>query len=166
MFVDPIFANPRGQTLVTIGLIISGQKDSNPARIMQGLYLCPHFNFNYEMRDGSYRSYNTEKGFWGLSFDEMFEEDGLNEYGVCDSPEQFLVRFGEKLHASPRKFCVSFTEIRKENQDPDGGWRWHKWGPYVGGQNPTCEYIYDEPNIEAVYCYHIYELTAVPSLSA
>lgn len=159
MFVDPILTGIPDNTLRTIAMVISGGRDITPARIMQGLYLSPHFSFNHEMVPGTFRSWNTEKDFYGLNLDEFPDgDDFLNDYGVCDSPEQFMVRFGEKLHASPRKFCVSFTEIRKENQDPDGGWRWHKWGPYVGDQTPTCEYLYDEPDIEAVFVYHIYEL--------
>jgi hypothetical protein len=39
-----------------------------------------------------------------------------------------------------------------------GGWRWHKWGPYIGTQEPKCEYIHDEPEIEEVFTYHVYEL--------
>jgi len=48
--------------------------------------------------------------------------------------------------------------IRKDLEPTDGGWRWHKWGEYIGTQNPQMEYIHDEPEIEKVYVYHIYEL--------
>jgi hypothetical protein len=82
-----------------------------------------------------------------------------NCYGVCDTPQQFIRRYKKTLSKSKRKFIVSFTEISKDKQSPSGGWRWHKWGPYIGTQKPTgCEYIYDEPKIERVFCYHILEL--------
>lgn len=29
---------------------------------------------------------------------------------------------------------------------------------YIGIQNPQYEYLYDEEDIEKVYCYHIYEV--------
>lgn len=81
----------------------------------------------------------------------------LSAYGVCDSPEQLLSLYD--FEADTRSFFISFVEIRKDNQPSDGGWRWHKWGPYVGKQKPMCEYIYDEPDIKNVFTYHIYELS-------
>lgn len=82
----------------------------------------------------------------------------LNAYGVVDSPDQFQEDFRETLEADPRDFFVAFTEIRKDEQPETGGWRWHKWGPYYGTQKPQCEYIADEPEIESVYLFHIYQL--------
>jgi hypothetical protein len=82
----------------------------------------------------------------------------LNAYGVIDSPDQFQEYFAGILKADERDFFVTFTEIRKDEEPQEGGWRWHKWGPYFGTQKPQCEYIYDEPEIESVYLFHIYEL--------
>jgi hypothetical protein len=45
----------------------------------------------------------------------------------------------------------------KANQPKEDGWRWRKWGQYIGALEPTCEYIADEPHIDKVYVYHIYE---------
>jgi hypothetical protein len=83
-------------------------------------------------------------------------------YGVCDSLQNLLDIYPE-LEATgegSRKFVVNMCGIAKEDQHPDGGWRWHKWGAYIGAETPTCEYLYDEPVIEQVYCYHIYEKVA------
>lgn len=79
-----------------------------------------------------------------------------NSYGVCDSVEQLLAHFPE-LEAPGREFVVTLTEVRKADQSPTGGWRWHKWGPYIGNHNPQYEYLYDEEGIDAVLVYHIYE---------
>jgi len=81
-----------------------------------------------------------------------------NCYGVCDNPKQFIRKFKKILEKSSRKFVVSFTVIKKENQEPTGGWRWHKWGPYIGTKKPQCEYLYDEPEIKSACCYHVFEL--------
>lgn len=78
-------------------------------------------------------------------------------YGVCDNYQQILKKCKE-LKNPNRNFVISLMPIEKKTQPEDGGWRWHKWGPYIGKQKPTHEYIYDEPKIEKVYCYHIYEL--------
>ncbi len=55
----------------------------------------------------------------------------------------------------PRKFTVFLTEVRKGH---NGGWRWHKWGPYIGHQERSgCEYLDEEPNIESVFLFNIVE---------
>lgn len=76
-------------------------------------------------------------------------------YGVCDSIEQVLALYPE-LEAPGRGFMVTLTEVRRENQEPGGGWRWHKWGPYIGTYEPKHEYLYDE-DIERVFVFRIYE---------
>lgn len=84
-------------------------------------------------------------------------EPCLNPYGVIDKPEQLLELYD--FDADPRRFFISVTPMLKQHQSEDGGWRWHKWGPYLGSQRPTMEYLYDEPVIEEVWVYHIYQLT-------
>jgi hypothetical protein len=83
-------------------------------------------------------------------------------YGVCDSPEQLLAHpLGKWVQASDRKFCIALAHISKADQSPEGGWRWHKWGEYIGEGTPTTEYLYDEEQFEdGVWVYHIYELVA------
>jgi hypothetical protein len=82
----------------------------------------------------------------------------LHCYGVCDSPEQFLTQFREQLQKDPRTLVVGFTHIRKHPEDAGkgGGWRWHKWGPYVGDGEPTAEYLDDEKGFDnGVFVYSI-----------
>lgn len=86
------------------------------------------------------------------------EFDYFNCYGVCDTVEQFLSRYKKGLSESERKFVIGFTEVVKSEQPERGGWRWHKWGPYIGDKTSHYEYLYDEPDIESVFCYHVYEL--------
>lgn len=77
-------------------------------------------------------------------------------YGVCDSIEQLVKRYD--FDADHRKFFISFVLITKAGQESPGGWRWHKWGQYIGTQNPQHEYIADEPNIDRVFTYHVYHV--------
>jgi hypothetical protein len=86
-----------------------------------------------------------------------FDDPEFNCYGVCDSPTQFLDMYGEMLKKDSRNCVVSFVCIKKEDQE-EMGWRWHKWGPYIGLQKPTTEYLRDEPLIKEVYTYHVYVL--------
>lgn len=82
-------------------------------------------------------------------------------FGVHDSVEAFLDQFGEALEADPRELLVLFTQIRRDEQYADGGWRWHKWGPMLGEQVPTTEYLYDEPDIESVVVFRVHEIERI-----
>lgn len=83
---------------------------------------------------------------------------GINDhYGVCDSPEQLLA-YLPHLADDPELYMVAMVEIRREHQSDWGGWRWHKWGPYIGTQNPQHEYLYDEKHIDSVFTYHVYRV--------
>jgi hypothetical protein len=48
-------------------------------------------------------------------YDNPFPNDGFSEYGVCDSPEQFLAKY-PFIVTHPEMFCVLFTPIRKDDQ--------------------------------------------------
>jgi hypothetical protein len=115
--------------------------------IKQGFYELGHFNFDNLLET----VHKIER--WP-------EVKGLeNSYGVCDSPEQFIKRYEKILKASKRTFVVSFCCVEKKNQPSQGGWRWHKWGPYIGTKKPKCEYLYNEgPSIEKVYGFHVLEI--------
>ncbi len=80
----------------------------------------------------------------------------LNEYGVVDSPEQLLGFYD--FEGDPRQLFISMVEIRREDEESQGGWRYHKWGPYYGTQKPEHEYLYDDKHIDAVWTYHVYEV--------
>lgn len=79
-------------------------------------------------------------------------------YGVADSPEQFFAAY-PGLAADERSFAVMFWVHRKADQPAHGGWRWSKWGEYVGEQDSQAEYLHDEPEIEQVVSFEIYEIT-------
>jgi hypothetical protein len=123
--------------LLMIGSINNNQQS---CRIREGVYLITHFGGSDFLPD-----YDS----WG--------DLTTGPYGVCDNFEQVLAANPE-LEDPRRKFVVTLTPVVKASQSPDGGWRWHKWGEYIGTQNRSgCEYLYDEPEIEQVLCFHIYE---------
>lgn len=95
-----------------------------------------------------------------------FQMIGAPTYGVCDSPEQFLKKFSAELIGDPRELCVFFTHVKKDemNRGRGGGWRWHKWGEYVGEGKPEMEYLDDETGFEGgVYVYHIHDINWKPA---
>lgn len=140
---------------------------SEVEELRRGVYLIGHFN-------GEVPGYNRYPNFYLLNPDDSQEEVESREhiaqmtgtdrdldwsrncYGVCDDLEQLLSHFPE-LEAPGREFYVTLTEVRRDNQPAQYGWRWHKWGPYIGTHEKQCEYLYDEVGIDRVFCYHIYE---------
>ena len=79
-------------------------------------------------------------------------------YGVCDNAEQAIDYCREKLADSLDKnqeYLLVLVPLIREFQEPDGGWRWHKWGRYIGVQEPEAEYLYDEEDIDLVYVFKL-----------
>lgn len=116
-------------------------------QIAPGLYLTNSFNFDLYLDPKS----------WDTFPHSIVDGEWISAYGVCDSPEQFMEKIGKHLEESPNKYVVSFVRLRKEDQYPEGGWRWRKWGPYIGTQDHQAEYLFDEPVIEEVYVYSFYQ---------
>lgn len=89
-------------------------------------------------------------------YSEIMEENDsfLDAYGVCDNAQQVVDLYD--LEETKGNFTVCLTPIRRDHEPAEGGWRWSKWGRYIGTQNSNAEYIHDESEIELVYVYHVY----------
>lgn len=125
-------------------LALIAKMEGKPAaeQLRTGMYLIGHFSSS-----NSYPQFEHYPG-----------DLPINCCGVCDHPEQVIQKCPELEMSQSRHFFVTFTCVKKSTQPPDGGWRWHKWGEYIGEKSPQHEYIYDEDDsIQEVYCYHIYE---------
>jgi len=99
---------------------------------------------------------------WGCNAHEFYMEcpeiEDIGPYGVCDTPDQFLSRYRDVLQVDERTFFLTFTHVKKcpDNANRGGGWRWHKWGEYIGDGSPKNEYLDDEDGFDdGVYVYHI-----------
>jgi hypothetical protein len=75
---------------------------------------------------------------------------------VCDDLAQLLAHIPE-IESPDREFAIDATVICKDDQPPRDGWRWEKWGPYIGTQVSQADYLYDEPVIEMVLCFSVHE---------
>lgn len=131
--------------------VISGGRPGVLDEPHPGVYEIAHFSLEHLL------PFKVEEFF------EFPNEDGgpfdcRECYGVCDNVQQILDHYPELQSSEDREFVVGITRIRKEEQPEWGGWRWHKWGEYIGTQSPQCEYIHDEPEIEEVFVFHIYEV--------
>lgn len=157
MLVTPRFDTSDSRNLAAIYAAM-GQGGA-PTPLRKGVYLSNRFTNSYDLdpADGwggmgsEYPNLGELQKFGG------HELGSFNAYGVCDTFEQVLEQCPE-LEADPnREFVLFVVKVCKDDQPEQGGWRWHKWGPYIGTHQPECEYLYDEVGIEHVYCYHIHE---------
>ncbi len=111
-------------------------------RVARGIYEIGHFGHSQ----------------WPKGFDHYPDFGERPCSGVADDEGQILEQYPE-LQDLERQFIITLTPIVKAMEPLDGGWRWHKWGPYIGKQAPTQEYLAHEPVIERVVVFHIYEKT-------
>lgn len=123
-----------------------GEEGPAPKRIGTGLYLLRHWNLECEIDPRVKLDLYPRLG------------GDLSACGVCDSPKQFLRVYGPTLSGPKRKFFVGFVRLLRSEQPESGGWRWCKWGPYIGERKPQREYLHDEPEIDEVYTCHVYEI--------
>ena len=128
--------------------IIDGHVDSAQP-IRTGIFLISHFGSSDILK-----GWEHYPEFPDIDTDEGSEYRGC--HGVCDNVEQVLHRYPE-LENSERQFIVTLTLIERSRQPASDGWRWHKWGDYIGIQKPEHEYLYDDQHIDKVYVFHIYE---------
>ena len=121
---------------------------------------------NFEYSPQSDPKYIQEVGIYQSSFPFNFPEDEFEElkklnwddrykiftnyekitYGVADNIKQIKEYYKEEVVDTEKKYCLALTPVwqEKENKGKGGGWRWHKWGGYIGKLNPQCEYLDDE----------------------
>ena len=127
-------------------------KDNRPNVELHGIYVCETSRENTLKAITDYKAVNN--------FDSPIY---WCNYGVADNASQVLDYYEHLLTAygdymNSRKFVILMTPIFKEDQPENGGWRWHKWGQYIGDFEPQCEYLYDEQGIDYVWIFTILEV--------
>lgn len=78
-------------------------------------------------------------------------------YGVADNYAQIIEKFPE-ITAEGTKYVITYQRLNKDEQSPDGGWRWTKWGEYIGDQDPQHDYLYWEPEIESIIVFNVFKV--------
>lgn len=133
-------------------------------RFMQygvGIYQC-NFAFNF-----SHEEFLEFDGVFNIPFEQSFEVFAPTyhkaQYGVADSIDQIKEYFKEEINDPNRKYFIYATPVfqDKEKKGKGGGWRWHKWGTYIGNLNPQCEYLDDEDfgnDFKYVICFRLCEV--------
>lgn len=138
--------------------------------VEQGIWECSAGNFHLDIRDSDHRivdsgslfNYITEYGtvLTETQYSKLVEVDNtvqiLDEYGVADNIEQIKSYYRACIANPNQKFVISVMPVLKRTQPEFCGWRMHKWGEYIGIQNCSTEYLYDDPEVEELLCFHIY----------
>lgn len=129
-----------------------------------GFYQCNFdFNFSYE----EFLEFDIDKKIYNIPFEQSFEVFAPTyhkaQYGVADNIEQIKEYFKEEIEDPNRKYFIAVTPVfqDKENKGKFDGWRWHKWGEYIGKLDRKCEYLDDEDfgdDFKHVVCFHLYEV--------
>lgn len=141
---------------------------SDPSRLVETGVYTSNLNFGHnefvEFKDVANIPYKQTYEAFGSGLEQMQKGgDYISQYGVADNLEQIKEYFKEAIDAVDRKFFITISPIfqDRENKGNGGGWRWHKWGPYIGKLNPQCEYLDDEDfgdAFECIFCFHLYEV--------
>ena len=129
--------------------------------------IAKHRDFVYESWDGNslmvhgYEFINYDYNDPDVVCWPPFDDTPVKmRYGVCDNIDQIFERdpYIDAFKKSKKDYVIVIHWIPKEN---NGGWRWHKWGTYIGDFEHNCEYLSEEttPGLEGVWCYNIQQVT-------
>jgi len=130
-----------------------------------GIYRCA-FDHNFceeefiEKLDG----WNINKELMSQSpLPDDFNEHYINQYGVADNVEQIKEFYAKQIADPDNAYVIAVTPVFQdlENKWKGGGWRWSKWGEYIGKLEPQCEYLDDEdfgPDFKYILCFHLYKV--------
>ncbi len=128
------------------------------------------FAFNFpeeefmEELDGLYYNESKKKpDETSLEYYTRNDKNWVDQYGVADNIKQIEKFYKKQIKSKTEKFVIALTPVRqnKENKGKGSGWRWHKWGRYIGKLNPLHEYLDDEDfgkNFQYVLCFHLYHV--------
>lgn len=121
-----------------------------PVRVYRGVYEA-HINFDKEIE-------RLVTGRWP-EFPNFPGHDWFSCFGVVDHWSQLPIK---QLDADPRSLLVFLGRHVRAEQPERGGWRWHKWGPYLGVHAPEnsteYEYLYDATDVVEVWSYCVVEV--------
>ena len=120
----------------------------NTEEVYTGVYIVPGHNFIEEMVNNVTRQHARSE------YDKESYESGdvWCSFGLCDNASQAIQFYNDRKAKGgfPGNHIITLTYMGKNS-----GWRWHKWGRYLGNFEPSREYFEDEEGIEAVWSFHI-----------
>lgn len=139
-------------------------QSDNSFIIEPGIYRCAYdHNFSYEEFIEKIKDNLNEEILNKTPLPDNFNELYINRYGVADTIEQIKEYYKTQIADTKNKYVISVTPVFQdpENKYKGGGWRWHKWGEYIGTLDSQCEYLDDEDfgsDFKYVICFQLYKV--------
>jgi hypothetical protein len=122
-----------------------------------GIYQCA---FAYNFSENEFEE--TKKLNWDDRY-KIFPDSSKGTFGVADNIDQIKRYYKEEVEDETERYAICVTPVwqDKENKGNGGGWRWHKWGEYIGELNPQWEYLDDEDFGEDFECVLVFGIFKV-----
>ena len=126
-----------------------------------GIYQC---NIDFNFSHNEFLEFNIDENVFNIPFNQKYEAFAPTyhkaQYGVADNIDQIKEYYKEEIKDPDKKYFIYVTPVYPDPELKGSrmGWRWHKWGEYIGKLNPQCEYLDDEDfvnDIEYVICFHL-----------
>lgn len=121
-------------------------------------------NLNVEMYISTWSRYHFTNPYrrgveslLSVNPDHSYGDDYRSGYGLADNVEQVLEHY-KHLKDSQEQFVIFMTPMYRKDQSEWGGFRFHKWGEYIGTHDLNYEYLYDQTDIDVIYVYHVYHV--------
>jgi hypothetical protein len=117
------------------------------------------YNYNEKLYEANKKEGESQlQYFYGSKKNQW-----IHQYGVADNIEQIKKYYSKQIKDTKNKFVISVTPVwqNKENKCKGGGWRWHKWGEYIGTLDHKCEHLDDEDfgeDFQYILCFHLYHV--------
>jgi hypothetical protein len=140
---------------------------SDPCWLQEtGIYQCSlshnfqEYEFLEKLDGWDYNNHLFQKG---ATWEGTLMDNYIPMYGVADNIEQIKSLYKKQIDDPATKWVITLTPVsqNKEKKGKKDGWRWHKWGSYIGILKPQCEYIDDEnfgEDFQYVICFHLYKV--------
>lgn len=128
-------------------------KDSlNAVVIKEGIIFDKSLNFHHKV-NLKFKEDNQKLKDDNFEINPLIDSEPY--FGICDSFEDVLRIYD--FNKLKDNYTIVVSPIEKKVQPSKEGWRWSKWGKYIGNQTPLAEYLYDEPVIEGVFIFQTYK---------
>lgn len=87
----------------------------------------------------------------------MLDGDYVEVSGLADNEDQVVEKF-KHLADREEKFVIEMHPVYRKDEPDTHGFRFHKWGSYIGDREITMEYLYDQTDMDVIYVFQIVPL--------
>lgn len=101
---------------------------------------------------------NAASHLFTLLTDYEFAKKRPTKSGICDNASQVLETYHKLVDDPNRLYVVFLSPVFKCDQQPEAGFKWKRYGKYIGVHKRKESLLVDEPDIGFIFKYNIYEI--------